>query len=552
MEPPRRCYPVIVGLCLLCAGAPALALYDPAKEYAETPEVAARFPDPVVEIATPAFRAGRTDFTSQEEMIAFVEELARRNPALRVRIVGFSQEHRAIPLLLFSRPAGSDGDIVKSGKPTVLVIGQQHGNEPAGGEAVLALALQLSGEEGGRLLERINVLLVPRANPDGAFHFIRGLVNGADVNRDHLLESTPEGRALGRVFADYQPDVVLDCHEFGVKTRWFEKFHALQGYDALIQYATISNLPPALTEASERLFREPLLRAFERAGLRHSWYYTSSYDVNDKRVSMGGVVPDTGRNIAGLRNAVSFLLETRGVGIGRAHYKRRVYTHLVAMNAILASSATHADELVALNRHLRQEIAAAAGQGDLVVASAAAATRHTLEMLNPETGADTSIEVDWRSALDIRPLLTRSRPYGYLLPSSEARAAEHLHALGVSVMRLDEGTTLDVGRYRVTAADEARKDDVRRNDEDPPTSVVRITSVVEAVRVDFKAGDFYVPLDQPLANLVAAALEPETQSSYAANRLLTLPPVGNAARVLPLYRVPERPSVAMTVWEGGD
>ena len=50
---------------------------------------------------------------------------------------------------------------------------------------------------------------------------------------------------------------------------------------------------------------------------------------------MGGVVPDTGRNIAGLRNAVSFLIETRGVGIGRAHYKRRVLTHLIAMNSVL-------------------------------------------------------------------------------------------------------------------------------------------------------------------------------------------------------------------------
>ena len=65
--------------------------------------------------------------------------------------------------------------------------------------------------------------------------------------------------------------------------------------------------------------------------LRQSWYYTTTYDMQDRRVSMGGVVPDTGRNIAGLRNAISFLIETRGVGIGRAHFTRRVYTHVVAM-----------------------------------------------------------------------------------------------------------------------------------------------------------------------------------------------------------------------------
>src|SRR5438034_1305027 len=112
------------------------ALYDPAREYTETPAVTARYPDPAVDIRTPSFAA------------------------------------------------------------------------------------ELASAEGARRLDRVNVLIVPRANPDGAYDFVRGLANGADVNRDHLLASTPEGRALGRVFADYQPDVVLDCHEFGVKIRW--------------------------------------------------------------------------------------------------------------------------------------------------------------------------------------------------------------------------------------------------------------------------------------------------------------------------------------------
>ena len=109
-----------------------------------------------------------------------------------------------------------------------------------------------------------------------------------------MLESTPEGRALGRVFVDYEPDVVLDCHEFGVKVRWLEKFGGLQRHDAMIQYATVANLPPALAAEAETTFRQPLLRALAAAGLTQTWYYTSSYDPKDRVVSMGGVVPDTG------------------------------------------------------------------------------------------------------------------------------------------------------------------------------------------------------------------------------------------------------------------
>jgi len=45
---------------------------------------------------------------------------------------------------------------------------------------------------------------------------------------------------------------------------------------------------------------------------------------------MGGVQPDTGRNVSALHQAVSLLLEVRGVGLGRAHFARRVHTQVLA------------------------------------------------------------------------------------------------------------------------------------------------------------------------------------------------------------------------------
>jgi hypothetical protein len=343
---------------------------------------------------------------------------------------------------------------------------------------------------------------------------------------------------------------VLDCHEFGVKTRWFEKFGGLQRHDALIQYATVSNLSPALTEMAETMFRQPLIKALGTAGLTQSWYYASSYDMNDKIVSMGGVVPDTGRNIAGLRNAVSFLIETRGVGIGRAHFKRRVQTHLIAMNSMLDSAAANGPALMAMVRQLRASVAAAAGRGELVVAGSATLTRHTLELVDPETGADKNVEVDWRSALEMQVRQKRSRPYGYVLPASEAGAAMRLAHLGAIVLRLQQDATVDGERYRITRVQETKKEDVRRNDDDGAANVVQITTEIEPTRLMLKKGDFYVPMDQPLANVIAAALEPETQSSYAANRVLMLPKVDAAQPAfLPLYRLPNALAVPAVVYE---
>ena len=120
----------VAGVSWMAVVPIAQAVYDPGREYVEAPAVAARYPDPAVSIATPAFVPGKTDFTSQGELEAYVGDLARRSHDLRVRVLGFSQEHRTIPLLVFARPsAAAGGDVQKNGKPTVLVIGQQHGND---------------------------------------------------------------------------------------------------------------------------------------------------------------------------------------------------------------------------------------------------------------------------------------------------------------------------------------------------------------------------------------------------------------------------------------
>lgn len=41
------------------------------------------------------------------------------------------------------------------------------------------------------LLDKINVIVVPRANPDGAEAGTRNTANGVDMNRDHLLLQAP-------------------------------------------------------------------------------------------------------------------------------------------------------------------------------------------------------------------------------------------------------------------------------------------------------------------------------------------------------------------------
>src|SRR5450755_1859366 len=89
----------VLGAATLTIVAPAAARFDPARVAVESAAVAARFPDPAVAYDTPGFRAGRDDFTSHEELMAFISALQARSGGFTLRIVGASKEGRAIPLL---------------------------------------------------------------------------------------------------------------------------------------------------------------------------------------------------------------------------------------------------------------------------------------------------------------------------------------------------------------------------------------------------------------------------------------------------------------------
>jgi hypothetical protein len=91
--------------------------------------------------------------------------------------------------------------------------------------------------------------------------------------------------------------------------------------------------------------------------------------------------------------------------------------------------------------------------------------------------------------------------------------------------------------YRETARELGVRSDVRGSIADSG-GVLRVQVQTVPALLDVQPGGYYVPLDQPLANLVLAALEPDTQNSYLASRIVSS--VDAEARVM------ARPTVKMT------
>ena len=128
--------------------------------------------------------------------------------------------------------------------------------------------------------------------------------------------------------------------------------------------------------------------------------------------------------------------------------------------------------------------------------------------------------MDWDSALQLRNLVEGSRPCGYWLAAGETQAVEHLRALGLKVHTLATGQTLQAEAWIERARGEMARPDVRGTAADGAQTIRRVVVSLAAREHRAEPGSYFVPLDQPYANLAVAALEPDTQSSYYANRLI--------------------------------
>jgi hypothetical protein len=516
----------LAGVLAFAAGAQTAPSAVALGEYQQTPAVLERYGDLPVAMDAPGLEPGRTTFTTHDEMLRHLESIAARAPHVQRGTLGRSQHGHEIPFLVFTAEGLSDPARIRAlNRPIVWLIGQQHGNEPAGGEAMLSLAAALADGDLGGILARVTVVIVPRANPDGAIAFTRTAANGLDPNRDHLLLTLPEIRALHAKMAELPADVVVDAHEYQVAGNWLAKFGRLQKADAMLFYATHPAVPTPLAQYAATRFIPAIAAAFEPVGLEWSLYHTATtQNPGDRTVSLGGNAPGISRNNFGLNGAVSFLVETRGIGVGRQGYQRRVATHHLAARAVLEETAREPERVRRTVADARDAIARS--QDPVIVGYKAETAPMSIRFVEPQTGAEGSMDLDVVDTRTVRLTETRPRPAGYLVEPEAREAADALRTRGVTVCSA-KARPVELEAFLV----EAETRPVNRESIDPDRAV-KVT--IERRTVTPSSGAVFVPMNQAAAAVVSASLEPDSPGSHVGVGLV---PVGRSGEA-PIYRVP--------------
>jgi Zinc carboxypeptidase len=523
----------------LAFAAPAvLSLPSPATSNAAAAASAApslmskdRFGDlPSFALETPAFAANKKDFTTEAELTQFLQRKIAPSPHVSWRRLGRTAGGRDIHLLVLTQDGRSDVvSVAANRKPNVWVIAQQHGNEPAGAEAAMELLRRLVATDLRQVLERVNVMVVPRGNPDGAANFQRETGSKADMNRDHLSHAVNETQKLHAALNDYPPAVVVDAHEFTVAGRWVERYGVAQASDVLVQSASHPGVADSLKRVAKEVFDPALQNTWNAYGLKSFTYHTLNVLGPQSFVQMGGNFAGIGRNALGLMGAVSYLIETRGIGLGKEHYPRRVATHVLGMVTVLKTAAANVEVLRTAQREARRYPAAGTVW---VVDHTALREPKQMPMLDAVTGEDKVITVEFQNSLMINPTVQRTLPLAYVLPPNLASSAliAKLQSLNLNVARVGAAQELELESYTVTQLMQ------EAGEFGAPTE--RVVTETKRFKKSVEAGSLWIGVTQgyqPLWRIAAVLFEPESVGSLVGSKWLGNEPT--IGQVLPVMRV---------------
>ncbi|MBQ2446274.1 MAG: hypothetical protein II272_07515 [Oscillospiraceae bacterium] len=466
---------------------------------------------------TPVFTdgsIGKQQFTPHSTMISFVKAMVEDCSNAYYYNVGSSPSYGfEFPLVVFSKTdltgktMEEAGALIQAnGKPTVFHQAQVHGNEPASGEGSLALIYaaatgKLTDYNGGDILDSVNIMVYPRINADGAYKYQRNNVkDGLNMNRGYLHARSSEIQDLLTVYNAFRPHICMDAHEWtpdntGESNSYFDDLW-------LFCNGSTNNSASMLNDSigiMENVFSDA-----EKLGIRPFFYVGNmNYDASE------GTANSLAPYYYGLRGSYAFCVETRGIGIGRGCFERRVMSHYLTAESMIRYAAANAKAVLDKCNEERARIAA---EGSVFSSKNTITLKHSNSThskayprptLNLLTNTVTNPSASQKPAAAYTASRTRTRPTAYLLKAGTSGLSTVLTTLdrhGIPYIKLTESITLTVKSYSGTT---------------------KSASLSSAKEVTFDAGSYILPMNHMDGNILAMIMEPDVYDSSSSESYST-------------------------------
>jgi hypothetical protein len=482
---------------------------------------------------------------------------------MRIDTLAQSAEGKMVPLMIIGNPLPGGPEDLKTGNRLVVYLQANiHAGEVEGKEASLMLARDLLHSSDTSYLRHLVILICPILNPDGNDKIStqnrtnqNGPKNGVglryngqqlDLNRDAMKAETPEMKGLiANVFNRWDPAVTVDCHttngsyhEEPVTFTWMMNPNGDRG---LINFMR-DEMMPGVSERLRDIYEVPNV------------FYGEFVDFKD--YSKGWISyasePRYLVNYVGVRNRLAILNENYVY----ADFKTRVMGSYFLLWSILDYSAVHKDEIRDLLRDADLRLAdrwndpAASDSFAIEYESQPTpepVTIHAFEVVpNPEPNVwpyfkptENKVTVTVPYIADYYPTKSIAIPFAYLVDVADPSVTALLKTHGIRVERLNDSVTLEVEQFNLLELKPSE-----RLNQGHYTNTVK--GEYKLSTKTFPAGTYVVRADQPLGNLAAYLLEPQSDDSMLLwnffDRYL-VPQWGRGFYPYPVYRAMESLSI---------
>nr|WP_296942857.1 M14 family zinc carboxypeptidase [uncultured Massilia sp.] len=477
-------------------------------------------------MTTPFEKGNQNQTTTWAECIAWYEDLARQYPnVLRFGVVGTSDAGVPIHAGVVCADGVFEREQVKrEGRPVFFNNNGIHPGEPEGVDACMALVRDFC-QQPQRLaaLGRTVFLFVPLYNVDGAFNRantsrvnqdgpeafgFRGNSRHLDLNRDFVKCDTLAAQTFNKLFASWDPDVMVDTH-------------TSNGADYSYTMTLIHTQADKLGGDLGGFLRETMLPHMYAEMARRGWptcpYVNPVKDSPDDGIAEFLETARFSTGYAALHHTIGFMPETHML----KPFADRYHSMRALVETALDFTVAHGEKIVALRR----------------AAKADGRTRGTwpihwaLDEANPSSFRFKGYAAKYKASVlgDYQRLwydrsapferdipyynsfpadITVPAPLAYVVPQQWREAIERLQWNGVKLERVDSAREQEVTTYHIVSVSSrphAYEGHMFHDD-------VRLERRRETVTI--RPGDYIVTLDQDNARYAVETLEPQGHDSF--------------------------------------
>ena len=485
-------------------------------------------------LETAAERSNYEQTSTYDEVMDFLFEAQKRSDKINIIRFATTTEGRMIPLAIISNEGiKSPNELKLTAKPAVLIMANIHAGEVEGKEAIQMLIREIVAGQCGDIPDNQVILALPIFNADGNDKFGKNRhdngpaqagvrFNGQqfDLNRDAVKLESPEMRALIKLFNEWDPVLTVDMHttngSYHQEPVTYSPLLSPNSDPKLVDYMW-QKFFPAVTETLKKKYgfdSVPYGNFIDREFPEKGWEseaYAARYVTN----------------YVGLRNRFSILDENYSY----ADFKTRVMASLGFIKAILNYTCRNI-------RTMQQMVTAADIKTQTGFFKENFALEHKVEKLmdvtvksyvfekeaiKPEDRGKyppwvkdfimkkTDVLKDYKVDYFAKPVPTRgiSLPEAYIILPFHDEVIQTLKNHGISVEKIRKPIQTKAENFvieKLELAAELFQGHV----------FLTVKGRYAGVEVTIPANSYFVSMKQPLARLIPAMLEPESEDSLIA------------------------------------